>query len=137
MIPWPIALLTVFDGILATIAGSGLWRALTGIGSQAEWTVAWFAVTAATTCGLPLLKDWARKLAIGIAVWIGLVTLAYAALLVKAGHPGMGLAASCSTAGQWIIVRYLRRPAVKKWFTTCPELDSSGASPLRGQAPGV
>ena len=90
----------------------------------------WLAATAAATCGLPLMRDWARRLAIGISAWVGFVTLAYAALLVRAGRPGWGLAATCSTAVQWIIVRYLRRPAVKEWFATCPEPDTTHA-PVR------
>lgn len=116
MIPWPIALLTLFYGVLATVAGAGLWRALVSPNGSGGWTVLGFVLCAAATIGLPLMKDWARKLAIGIAVWIAVVTLAYAALLVKAGEPGLALAATFSTAIEWLIVRYLRRPAVTSWF---------------------
>lgn len=118
MIPWPIAALTLFYGILATLAASGVWRmvAASGGGPAPWWMLGWFLATASATCGLPLLRPWARVLAVWISIWIGVVTMAYAALLVRAGQPGLGLAASISTVVQWIIVRYLQRPAVKAWF---------------------
>ena len=117
MVPWPIALLTLFYGALTAVSAVTVWQVLTGISHRAlVWPMGWLALSAATMCGLPLLKAWARELAIAGSVLMLLVVLAVAGVLAVTGKPLAGLAAAVAASVHVIIIRYLRRPAVKHWF---------------------
>ena len=118
MIPWPVALLTLGYGALATLSLATAWKTLGGvIHRPLVWPLGWLALSAAVMCGLPLLKSWARRLAIAGSTLLMLTTLATAGLLVSAGRPGLGLAAALGAGVHVLIIRYLRRPAVKALFT--------------------
>jgi hypothetical protein len=117
MIPWPIALLTLFYGFVAALSASAVWKIAAGsLARPIVWPAAWLALSAALMCGLPLLKPWARTLAI-VGSWsLALITLAYACLLTAAGRPGLALAGGFLAGMHFIVIRYLKRPAVKAYF---------------------
>lgn len=117
MVPWPIALLTLFYGIVAALSASTIWQIATGaVMRPLLWPILWLAVSAGVMCGLPLLRPWGRSLAI-IASWLMVaVTLAIAGLVVMAGRPLLGLLATVSGTVHVVAIRYLQRPAVKAYF---------------------
>ena len=117
MVPLPIALLSLFYGFLAAISASAVWKIAHGTLSRPViWPALWLGLSAALVCGLPLLKPWARSLAI-IGSWaLALMTLAYAGLLARAGRPGLALAGGFLAGSHFIIIRYLKRPTVKAYF---------------------
>lgn len=119
MIPWPVALLALFYGTIAAVSGAALWHSLNGLSEQAAvWPGIWLGASAGATYGLILLRPWARPLAITGSVLLSLITLAAAGLLVMARHPLAGLAATLGAGVHVLIIRYLRRPLVKQFFTT-------------------
>ena len=117
MIPWPIALLTLFYGCLAAMSAATAWRVMTGASEQSlVWAVGWLALSAGAMCGLPLLRPWARTLAIAGLAGFSLVLLAHAAGLVMAGRPLVGLGATMTASMPVLVIRYLRRPTVRACF---------------------
>jgi hypothetical protein len=117
MVPWPIALLTLFYGVIATISAATVWKIVTGVSGQSLiWPVAWLALSGSAMCGLPLLKPWARGLAVFGSALLALVSLAFAGLLVMAGQPLGGLLATLGAAIHVLVIRYLQRPVVKAYF---------------------
>jgi len=70
----------------------------------------------AVMCGLPLLKPWARRLALAGSWLLLTLTLAVAAAWIRAGHPAIALAASLSSVVHVTVIRYLGRPSVKAIF---------------------
>ena len=117
MVPWPIALLTLLYGVIATASASTVWRVMTGDSQQSLiWPLMWLALSAGAMCGLPLLKPWGRVLAIWTSVLLLLVTLAIAGLWVRGGHPLGGLLAAFMAGTHALAIRYLQRPAVKSLF---------------------
>lgn len=117
MVPWPIALLTLFYGVIATLAAAMTWKVMLGSAQQLlAWTVVWLVLSGGATCGLPLLRPWGRVMAMWTSILLMLATLAAAGVLVAAGHPGIGLAVTLSTACHYLMIRYLQRPAVKAYF---------------------
>jgi hypothetical protein len=117
MVPWPIALLALFYAVVATVSAAALWRSVCGIdGASPLWPLLWLAVSAGATLGLPLLTSWGRRCAVWTSTALIVATLATAALLVGGGHPGAGLAVTCSTVLHALILRYLQQPSVKQWF---------------------
>ena len=117
MVPWPIALLTLFFGVIAAASGATAWKVLNGVSERSfTWSVAWLALSMAIACGLPLLKPWARKLAV-IGTWLlAVMTLAISAFLILSGRPLAALGSTLGTVVYLIIIRYLGRPAVKAFF---------------------
>jgi len=131
MVPLPIALLSLFYAVIATLSVAAVWRILNGASQQPlPWAVGWLIVSVGAVCGLPLLKSWARVLAIVGAVGLSLAFLAHAALLVAAGRPLLGLGATLTTSVPMIVIRYLRRPAVRALFR--PVSDTPHGSPTGG-----
>ena len=121
MVPVPIALLTLFYGVIATISAANAWKILTGLSHQSlVWPIGWLAVSGGAMLGLPLLRSWGRALAIWTSALLMVATLAIAGLLVAAKHPGMGLIVTFSTAFHALVIRYLQRPAMKRYFTGEP-----------------
>ena len=117
MIPWPIALLSLFYGAIATCSVVAAWNILTGRSHQLLiWALVWLGVSGGAMCGLPLLKSWARHLAIFGSTVMAVLVLAVAGLLVMSGRPLGGLVATLAAGIHVLIIRYLRRPAVKAWF---------------------
>ena len=117
MIPWSIALLTLWYGIVAVCSAVTVWNMLAGVRPQsALWPLAWFTLSAGATIGLPLLKPWGRTCAIITSVLLILTTLAVAGLFVRAGKPGEGLLIALATAVPLLTIRYLQRPVVKAYF---------------------
>ena len=117
MVPWPIALLTLFFGVIAAASGAMVWKVLTGASERSfTWSVAWLVLSMAIACGLPLLKPWARTLAV-VGTWLlALMTLAISALLVLSGKPLVALGATLGTIVYLLIIRYLGRADVKAYF---------------------
>lgn len=118
MIPWPIALLSLFYAAIATLAGATVYRILTGAAErQLLWQALWLVSAGGAALGLALLKPWGRKLAMWTSLALMAVLLAFAGLLaVPAQEPGWGLLVACVAGMQYLAVRYLRRPMVKAWF---------------------
>ncbi len=118
MVPWPIALLALFYGVIATISAATVWKIVAGtVDRTLVWPLAWLAVSAGAMFGLPLLRPWGRTLAIVGSVLMAVVSLAYAGLLVLAIKPLIGLAATLLSGVHVVVIRYLRRPAVKGYFS--------------------
>jgi len=117
MIPTPIAILTLFYGIVATLAAARVWRVASSASPESLlWATGWLVLSAGTTCGLPLLKPWGRTLAVITSAALMVATLAVAAALTASGHPGAGLAVTFTTAFHALVIRYLLRPDVKRYF---------------------
>lgn len=117
MIPWPIALLTLFYGLIAAASGAMVWKILAGSSRQPLlWALAWLAVSGGVMCGLPLLKPWARRLAIFGSVVLTALTLSVAALFIMASRPLAALVITLGAGLHVVTIRYLRRPAVRAWF---------------------
>ena len=122
MVPWPIALLSVFYGLIATVSAATAWKiAAGGLTRPVVWPMAWLALSASLMVGLPLLKPWARRLAIVGSALLALVMLSLAGLLVMAGRPLSALAAALGAGVHVVTIRYLQRPLVRLWFAKrCP-----------------
>ena len=117
MVPVPIALLTLFYGVIAAVSAADAWRALAGvIHRPIVWPLAWLALSSGAMCGLPLLRPWGRTCAIWTSVGLLIAALASSASLVAAGRPGAGLLVTFSTAVHAVMLRYLQRPSVKAYF---------------------
>ena len=117
MIPWPIALLSLFYAVLAAVSAATLWKILTGESPQSlAWAAVWFGLSAGVMCGLPLLKPWARQLAVYVSTLLLVTTLAIAAMLAAKGRPLGALLTTLAAGLQAVVIRYLRRPAVTAWF---------------------
>ncbi len=121
MVPWPIALLTLFYGVIAAISAATAWKVTTGVLDRSLlWPVVWLAGSVGVMCGLPLLKPWARWLAV-LGSWVFvLITLSIAGLLARASHPVAALGSTVGAAIHLMILRYLGRPAVKAYFQATP-----------------
>ncbi len=117
MIPLPIALLTLFYGVVAATSGASLWKVV--IGSSAQhfiWPLLWFALSLGAMCGLALLRGWGRQLAVWTSALLTVTTLATAALFISTGRPGLALAVTFSVVCHVLAIRYLQRPIVKTLF---------------------
>ncbi len=117
MIPWPIALLSLFYGVLTAASAATVWKILTGALHQPLlWALAWLALSVGAMCGLALLKSWGRALAIFGSVLMAVLTLAVAGLCAINGHPFGGLLSTVGAGIHLIVIRYLRRPMVRAYF---------------------
>ena len=117
MIPWPIALLTLFYGALAAASAATVWKIAIGLTDRPiSWPLAWLAASVGLMCGLPLLKPWARQLAIAGSWMLVATTLAIAGLLARADRPIAALGATLGCTIHLIVIRYLGRPSVKVHF---------------------
>ena len=117
MIPWPIALLTLFYGVIATCSAAAAWKISVGISRQSLlWPLVWLVFSGGAMIGLPLLKRWGRLSAILTSVFLTLATLATAGLFVRAHQPLAGLLTALATSAPLSAIRYLQRPIVKGYF---------------------
>ncbi len=119
MIPWPIAFLSMGYALLATSSAAALWRAVQG---EAHASLVWQGLggvlSGILVVGLAMLKPWARKLAIGASVVMMLGALGVAVMAVLQTHPQplQGLMATGIAGLHLVVMRYLTRPHVKRWF---------------------
>ncbi|MBI3010872.1 MAG: hypothetical protein HYY58_00040 [Candidatus Omnitrophica bacterium] len=98
--PWPIALLSLFYGVIATLSAATLWKTLSGASDRPLlWPAMWLALSTGVMCGLPLLKPWARGLAVAASALLVAITLAVAGVVVLAGRPLMALVATAQSRG--------------------------------------
>ena len=119
MVPWPIAILTLCYGAMAAASAATVWKIIAGLSPQAiAWPLAWLVWSSATTCGLPLLKPWARWAAILGSLVLMVSTLAVAGMLVLAHRPIAALMATLGAAVHVLVIRYLQRPVVRAFFET-------------------
>lgn len=119
MVPWPIALLSLFYGVIATVSAATLWQILSGASDRPLlWPAMWLALSTGVMCGLPLLKPWARTLAIVASALMVLMTLAVAGLLVTSGRPFASLGATLAAGLHFFVIRYLQRPAIRAYFAS-------------------
>ena len=117
MVPWPIALLTLFYGAIAALSAATVWHIMIGVATRSLAAhVGWLILSAGAMCGLPLLKPWGRSLAMATSLLLMGVLLAMAALVVGANRPWLGLATAMVAAMQMVPIRYLQRPQVKQLF---------------------
>ncbi|MBI2495557.1 MAG: hypothetical protein HYW10_03185, partial [Candidatus Omnitrophica bacterium] len=99
MVPAPIALLTLFYGIIATVSAASVWGIMNGsVDRPMAWPLAWLALSAGAMFGLPLLKPWARGLALAGSGLMALGTLAVAGVLVISGRPLGALAVTLAAS---------------------------------------
>ena len=126
MIPWPVALLTLFYGVVAFYSAASLWKVTLGLSHQSiYWLSIWLLLSASATSGLAWLKPWGRRFAMGTSWMLILSTLAVAALYIAAGKPVIGLVITFTTACHYLMIRYLKRPAVVVWFGEVPKMKNS------------
>ena len=117
MIPLPIALLSVFFGLLAATSAMSVWSVMNGaVHKPLVSQVAWLLLSAGAMIGLPLRKTWGLWCAIACAWLVVLSVLAIAAWLIASGAPGWGLGCGLGTVVPLTAIRYLTRPNVKQWF---------------------
>ena len=117
MVPWPIALLTLLFGVMATLSLATIIKIATGFTARPLiWPLLWFAVSAGATAGLPFLKPWARTLAVVGLVAMTVVALSVAGLLILQGRPVAALLSTSGSVVYLIALRYLGRAQVKAWF---------------------
>ena len=117
MVPWPIALLSLFYGAVAAASAATLWKSVShGHASSVIWSLMWLILSAGSMCGVPLLRPWGWTMAIWTSGLLAVATLGLAGLLVANGHPAGGLAVSLSAGAQVLAIRYLQRPVVKACF---------------------
>lgn len=120
MVPWPIALLTLFYGVIAAASAVTAWRVVAGvIDRPLIWPAGWLVLSASVMCGLPLLRRWARALAVITSALMVLVALSMAGVFVMAGHPLGAVLATVGAGMHLVIIRYLRRPHVRAYFDGC------------------
>ncbi|MDP3723442.1 MAG: hypothetical protein Q8R91_08105 [Candidatus Omnitrophota bacterium] len=119
MVPWPIALLTLFYGLIAALSAVMVWKVVAGMSERPlGWPLAWLVMSAGAMVGLPLLKPWARHLAIGTSLLLLGLTLAVAGALIVSGRPLGALLAACGAAVHVVVIRYVTQPRVKAWFAS-------------------
>lgn len=120
MVPWPIGLLALFYGVIATSAAATAWRIMQGVTHQVlAVQAAWFGVSAGAMIGLALLKSWGRTLAVWTSVLLMVTMLAIAGLLALAAGQALGGLLVAAGAGlHMLAIRYLQRPTVKALFAT-------------------
>ena len=117
MVPWPIALLTLFYGIIAAASAATVWRIITGHAQQAMvWAASWLVLSGGIMCGLPLLKSWARTWAVFGSMLMTVLALAVAGLLAANRHPWGALLATLGAGVHVLVIRYLRRPIIRGYF---------------------
>ena len=117
MVPWPVALLTLFYGVIAAISAANAWNIAAGVVQRPlVWPLVWLALSGGAMCGLPLLQAWGRQLAIWTSSLLMVATLAAAGLFILGGRPGAALAVTLSTAFHAMVIRYLQRPTVRAYF---------------------
>ena len=117
MIPWPLAFLSLFYAVIATLSAATLWQIATGAaGRPVVWPLVWLALSAGAMVGLPLLKPWGRALTLAASALMTATTLAIAAALIASGRPGLAMLATVSAGAHVLAIRYLRRPTVKAYF---------------------
>lgn len=117
MVPWPIALLTLFYGLIAALSAAMVWQVVAGMSARSlSWPLVWLVASAGAMVGLPLLKPWARHLAIGTSLLLLGLTLAVAGALVVSGSPLGALLAACGAAVHVVVIRYLQCPVLKGYF---------------------
>src|SRR3990167_4118705 len=106
MVPWPIALLTLLFGVIATLSLATVIKVATGLTTRPlVWPLLWFAMSAGATAGLPFLKPWARRLAVTGLVAMTVVALSVAGLLILQGRPVAALVSTSSSVGYLIAPR--------------------------------
>ena len=117
MIPWPVALLSLFYALVATVSASAAWKVISGMSDRPIlWPLAWFALAFSAMCGLALLRPWGRTLAVLGSVVMAMITLAFAGLLVMGGHPIGALLSTLAASVHAVVIRYLGRPVVRGYF---------------------
>lgn len=117
MIPVPIALLTLFYGAMAALSAATVWKMFFDVTDRSMLLpLGWLALSASLMCGLPLLKPWARKLAVAASLLMMVFTLSLATLLVMRGQPSVAIIATCGAGVHGVVIRYLQRPMVKAYF---------------------
>jgi hypothetical protein len=128
MVPWPIALLSLFYGVIAAASAATAWKAVQGLSRQPViWPLLWCAVAAGAMCGLALLRPWGRTLAVVGFTALCVVTLAVAGVLVTSAHPLAAIAAAVVAGLHIMAIRYLQRAKVKALFTSAT-LEQRGRS---------
>ncbi len=118
MVPWPIALLALWYGALATSSAAMVWKILTGqLHQSLLWATVGFVFSGATMYGLVLLKSWARRLAVSVSCGMIALLLFVAGLLVMYGRPLGGILVAVAAGLHVMIIRYLQRQTVKAHFS--------------------
>lgn len=123
MIPWPIALIAAFYGVVFAWSSAALWRAGAAPASASiGWAGWWSAGSFVLMVGLVFLKPWARRLAVWSSGLLLLSSLGAALLAVAQPVPDArhSLLATGLAALQLVLIRYLTRPHVKRWFAKEP-----------------
>ncbi|HEX9780224.1 MAG TPA: hypothetical protein VGB20_03325 [bacterium] len=118
MVPLPIALLACAFAALSAVSAVSLWKTSAGLAEGSPLgPLVWLAGSLAAMCGLALLRPWGRLMAVAGAVVLMLLGLAVGGVQVASGRPADALLATCFGGAQVIVIRYLRRPDVKRYFS--------------------
>lgn len=118
MIPWPIAILALLYGVVASCAALTSWKIAMGLLSRPLLIqLAWLALSTGATIGLLFLKPWGRLLALGTSLLLMVALFAVSSMLVFAARErGWGMLVALIAALQLLPIRYLRLPKVKALF---------------------
>ena len=120
MVPWPIVVLIVGYAILATVMAADVWRVIQGHSAQLPaLPLAWCAVMAALALGFSFLQPWARRLAVGVSIFllVGALSASVLAVLRTPPSPKAAFWGTIWAGVQLLVIRYLTRPHVKRWFS--------------------
>ena len=129
MIPVPIALLSLFYGVVAAFAAANAWEILNGASQRPlVWPLLWLGLCAGAMVGLPMGRAWGRTLAVAAAWWLTLSSLATAAWFVRLKQPLVALLVTFTSALYILVIRYLGRPEVKDYFHEVPRTSQGGNS---------
>lgn len=119
MLPWPIALLSAFYGVLTAFSGAALWRlAMAGHTDAVGWIGLTFVASVCAMTGLALMRPWARALAVIASMVMLGYALSFGAVCILTGQPGTAFGATIGAGVHLVVIRYLRRPVVKSWFVS-------------------
>lgn len=118
MLPWPIALVATLFAIPMTWSAAALSHAWTSRTQPLLWPLVWGVMSASVVVGLSLMRPWARRLAIwASALWmVGALGSAWMAIMQSPPQPRASLLATGVASVQVLIMRYLTRPHVRRWF---------------------
>ncbi len=119
MIPWPIAVVTVWFLVLAVASAGTVWRmSQTAWQPWLVWPFLWCSLSTALVVGLAWLKPWARTVAIwgSLLMMLSNLGVALMAAITTSPEPTRSLSATGLAGLHLFVIRYLTRPHVKTWF---------------------
>ena len=121
MVPWPLVIFITAYAVFATTMAGEAWRVWQGRSLQPllALPLAWCAVMSALALGFSFLRPWARRLAVGVSIFllVGALSASVLAVLRTPPSPPAAFWGTIWAGVQLLVIRYLTRPHVKRWFS--------------------